>query len=86
MAKRIDLHLVSDSTGETLESVTRASLARFEGVDAVKHFWPLVRSKGHLERVLTDIAKHPGLVLFTLASGEIRDHLEERCAAMHLPA
>ncbi|MHB9880505.1 pyruvate, water dikinase regulatory protein [Pacificimonas sp. ICDLI1SI03] len=86
MATRIHIHLVSDSTGETLESVARASLARFEGVDAVKHFWPLVRSKGHLDRVIDDIAENPGLVLFTLATGEVRDHLEARCGALGLPA
>ncbi|MGB7405212.1 MAG: pyruvate, water dikinase regulatory protein [Pacificimonas sp.] len=84
--ERIHLHLVSDSTGETLESVARASLARFEGVDAIRHFWPLVRSKGHMDRVLKDIADNPGLVLFTLATGEVRDQLESGCAALGLPA
>ncbi|MGB3723396.1 MAG: pyruvate, water dikinase regulatory protein [Pacificimonas sp.] len=83
---RIHIHLVSDSTGETLESVARASLARFEEVDAVKHFWPLVRSKGHMDRVLDDIAENPGLVLFTLATGDVRTHLESRCEALGLPA
>ncbi|MBV7255755.1 kinase/pyrophosphorylase [Pacificimonas sp. WHA3] len=86
MAARIHIHLVSDSTGETLESVARASLARFEGVDAVKHFWPLVRSKGHMDRVLDDIASNPGLVIFTLATGEVRNHLETRTEALGLPA
>jgi hypothetical protein len=79
------LHLVSDSTGETLESVAKAGLAQFEGVETIKHFWPLVRSKGHLDRVLQDIARRPGLVLFTLVNGEVRSHLEDRCRAMGLP-
>jgi len=83
---RLHLHLVSDSTGETLESVAKASLAQFEDVETIKHFWPLVRSKGHLDRVLMDIARRPGLVLFTLVNGEIRSHLEARCRAMGLPA
>jgi hypothetical protein len=82
---RLHLHLVSDSTGETLESVAKAGLAQFEGVETIKHFWPLVRSKGHLDRVLQDIARRPGLVLFTLVNGEVRSHLEDRCRAMGLP-
>lgn len=86
MAERIHIHLISDSTGETLESVARASLARFEGVEAVKHFWPLVRTTGHLDRVLEDVSEHPGLVVFTLATGAVRDRLEQRCAALGLPA
>lgn len=82
---RLHLHLVSDSTGETLESVAKAGLAQFEGVETIKHFWPLVRSKGHLDRVLQDIARRPGLVLFTLVNGEVRSHLEARCRTMGLP-
>ena len=86
MGQRIHLHLISDSTGETLESVARAGLARFEGVEPIKHFWPLVRSVGHMDRVLSDIADNPGLVLFTLSSGDVRDHLERRCDILGLPA
>ncbi|WP_339703393.1 pyruvate, water dikinase regulatory protein [uncultured Sphingosinicella sp.] len=83
---RLHLHLVSDSTGETLESVAKAGLAQFEDVETIKHFWPLVRSRGHLDRVLMDIASRPGLVLFTLVNADMRTHLEARCRAMGLPA
>jgi regulator of PEP synthase PpsR (kinase-PPPase family) len=34
---RLHLHLVSDSTGETLESVAKACLAQCEGAEAIKH-------------------------------------------------
>ena len=82
---RLHLHLVSDSTGETLESVAKAGLARFEGVEAIKHYWPMVRSDGHLDRVFEEIAKRPGLVLYTLVAGPVRQRLEDRCVAMGLP-
>ena len=51
----LHLHLLSDSTGETLEVIAKAGLAQFDGVEALKHFWPMVRSEGHLDRVLDDI-------------------------------
>ncbi|TRW15069.1 pyruvate, water dikinase regulatory protein [Glacieibacterium frigidum] len=82
---RLHLHLVSDSTGETLESVAKAGCARFEGVEAIKHFWPMVRSEGHLDRVIDEIAKRPGLVLYTLVASPVRAKLEDRCHAMGLP-
>jgi len=85
LTTRLHLHLVSDSTGETLESVAKAGLARFEGVEAIKHFWPMVRSEGHLERVLDEVAKRPGLVLYTLVNGGVRNLLESRCIALGLP-
>lgn len=82
---RLHLHLLSDSTGETLETLAKSAIAQFEDVEPVKHFWPMVRTEGHLSRTLDDIADHPGLVLFTLASGEMRRQLEERCASLGLP-
>lgn len=82
---RLHLHLVSDSTGETLEIIAKAGLARFEGAESVKHFWPLVRSEGHLDRVIAEIAQRPGLVIYTLVDGKVRDRLESRCAALGLP-
>ncbi len=81
----LHLHLISDSTGETLESVAKASLARFEGAEAVKHFWPMVRSEGHLDRIITEVAKKPGLVIYTLVDGAVREQLERRCATLGLP-
>ena len=83
---RLHLHLLSDSTGETLEMVAKAALAQFEGADVVRHFWPMVRSQQHLDRIMGEIAANPGLVLFTLVDAAMRGRLEERCAALGLPA
>ena len=83
---RLHLHLISDSTGETLDSVAKAGLARFEGVEALKHFWPMVRAAGHLDRVMDEVARRPGLVLYTLVDGPLRQRLEERCRAMGIAA
>ena len=73
------LHLLSDSTGETLEVVAKACLAQFDGVEALRHFWPMIRSEGHLDRVLDDIERRPGLVLYTLVNSNIRRELEQKC-------
>ena len=82
---RLHLHLLSDSTGETLENIAKAGLAQFDGVETIKHFWPMVRSQGHLDRILLEIAQRPGLVIFTLVNSEIRKRLESRCHALGLP-
>lgn len=83
---RLHLHLLSDSTGETLENIAKAALAQFDGVETIRHFWPMVRSEGHLERILVEVAQNPGLVLYTLVNSETRRKLETRCRAMGLPA
>ena len=87
MTQRFHLHLLSDSTGETLESIAKAALSQFDDAEhVVKHFWPMVRSESHLDRILTDVAANPGLVLFTLVNRDIRRKLETRCRALGLPA
>jgi regulator of PEP synthase PpsR (kinase-PPPase family) len=83
---RLHLHLLSDSTGETLEMIAKAALAQFEDAEVSRHFWPMVRSQQHMDRVLEDIAAHPGLVLYTLVSADLRARLEERCRALGLPS
>jgi regulator of PEP synthase PpsR (kinase-PPPase family) len=82
---RLHLHLLSDSTGETLEMVAKAALAQFEGAEVSRHFWPMVRSLQHLDRIMGEIAANPGLVLFTMVNAEVRGKLEERCRALGLP-
>ena len=76
MSQRFHLHLLSDSTGETLENIAKAALAQFDGAEnVVKHFWPMVRSESHLDRILLDVATNPGLVLFTLVNRDTRRKL-----------
>ena len=83
---RLHLHLLSDSTGETLENIAKAALAQYDDVETIRHFWPMVRTEAHLERILQEISQNPGLVLFTLVNSEIRRTLETRCRALGLPA
>ncbi|MBC7160298.1 MAG: kinase/pyrophosphorylase [Porphyrobacter sp.] len=81
----LHLHLLSDSTGETLEMIAKAALAQFDDPELVRHFWPMVRSRQHLDRILEELAQHPGLVLYTLVNPETRARLEERCRALGMP-
>jgi len=83
---RLHLHLLSDSTGETLENIAKAALAQYDGVETIRHFWPMVRSDSHIERILEEIAQNPGLVIFTLVNPAMRSSLETRCRALGLPA
>jgi regulator of PEP synthase PpsR (kinase-PPPase family) len=79
------LHLVSDSTGETLITVARAVAAQYEGVSAIEHVYPLVRSPAQLERVISEIEQAPGIVLYTLVETELSQRLEEACRGSGSP-
>lgn len=79
------IHLVSDSTGETLTTVMKASLAQFESVMPIEHLYALVRSSRQIERVLRAIEEQPGVVMFTIVNEDLRRRLETRCAELGQP-
>jgi regulator of PEP synthase PpsR (kinase-PPPase family) len=79
MTNRINLHLVSDATGETLNSITRATVAQFEHAHIVHHRWSLIRTRFLLHRVIEGIESEPGPVLSTLVEKSLRAELETAC-------
>ena len=85
LATYFHVHLVSDSTGETLNAMAKAVVARFDGVIPIEHIYALVRSDRQMERVLEEIAAAPGVVLHTLVDRELRDQLEEGCRRLDMP-
>jgi [pyruvate, water dikinase]-phosphate phosphotransferase / [pyruvate, water dikinase] kinase len=82
---KLHLHLVSDATGETVVAMGRAAASQFEDLEIVEHVWTLVRSPAQVDRVLRIVARHPGVVLFTLAIRALRDKLEDGCRALGVP-
>ncbi len=83
--KKINLHLISDSTGETLSSVTRAVLSQFEGVDSNEFIWPLIRTKPQMEKVVESIVKDPGIVMYTILQDELIESLRKQCYEIKVP-
>jgi len=80
------VHLVSDSTGETLNALAKAAAARFEGILPIEHIYVLIRSEKQLERALLEIESFPGIVLHTMVDMELRTMLEARCRELDMPA
>ena len=75
MTDRLNLHLVSDATGETLNSIARATVSQFEHVSILYHRWSLIRTRFQLHRVLEGIEAEPGPILSTLLDGGLREEL-----------
>lgn len=80
------VHLISDSTGETLAAVMKASTAQFAHATALEHLHALIRTDADLERVLEEIENRPGIVLYTLVNADHRRKLEQRCAELNMHA
>jgi regulator of PEP synthase PpsR (kinase-PPPase family) len=79
------IHLVSDSTGETLNAMARAVCARFTDILPIEHIYALVRSPRQLDRALEEIGGAPGVVMHTIIDPALRTALEEGCRRLEMP-
>ena len=79
------LHLISDSTGETLGTIAKAAAVQYPDLRAIEHFYPLVRNGRQMDRAISEIERSPGIVLYTLVNEDLKVMLEEKCAAMNIP-
>src|SRR3979409_408223 len=83
--RNFHVHLVSDSTGETVSSGARACLGQYEGIFVQEHVWSLVRTRGQLDKVMQAVERDRGPVLYTLVDQELRDLVRDHCRRLQLP-
>lgn len=81
----LHIHLVSDSTGETVHQITRACVAQFSNVRTTEHVWTLVRSQNHVEAVFAGVDRNPGVLLMSVVDEDLRAELERRCTERGIP-
>ena len=79
------LHLISDATGETLTTMAKAAAVQYPQVRAIEHVHPLVRTERQLERVLDEVERAPGIVLYTLVKKPMIREIERRCRELNVP-
>jgi regulator of PEP synthase PpsR (kinase-PPPase family) len=80
------LHLISDSTGETLTTMAKAAAVQYSQVRPIEHVHPLVRTAKQLERVLNEVEQAPGIVLYTVVKKELIEEIERRCRDLKVPS
>ena len=75
----VELHIVSDSTGETAARLVQALEAQFpeQEFEEVRH--PRVESVADLERAVTSARGHAAVAIYTLVDPELRDAMRRLC-------
>ena len=79
------MHMVSDATGETLNTVARAATAYYAGYQPIEHIYTLVRTSRQLDQMIGEVEKQPGIVLYTIADAKLKTEIEQRCEALSIP-
>lgn len=78
------IYVVSDSTGETAERVTRATLLQFPDHKVRLKIERRVRERRALTAILESAAAEGAMVVFTLVRPELRDHFNVQAALLNV--
>ena len=76
------IYVVSDSTGETAERVTRATLLQFPDHSVRLKLERRARDRRGLTAILEGAAAQDAMVVFTLVRPELRDHFNEQATKL----
>jgi regulator of PEP synthase PpsR (kinase-PPPase family) len=80
----VELHIVSDSTGETASRLVHALEAQFpdQAFEEIRH--PMIESVGDLEAVVKRARGRPAVVVYTLVGTELRGQMRILCRRARL--
>ncbi len=78
------IYAVSDSIGETAESVVKATTSQFveEKFDIIRA--PYVKDKLQIDQILEEAANHKAVICYTIVSPELREHIADKAMALDM--
>ncbi len=79
------LHLISDSTGETLTTIAKAAAVQYAQVRPDRARASPGAHAQATERVLQEMEQAPGIVLYTIINRELIEEIERRCRELKVP-
>ena len=83
--KKLIVHLVSESSGQTVKHAANTALSKFSDVEVKKYHWPMTRNEDLLDEVLKNIREKPGVILYTISNNTLRDKLKRFCLELKIP-
>jgi [pyruvate, water dikinase]-phosphate phosphotransferase / [pyruvate, water dikinase] kinase len=80
----VELHVVSDATGETAARLVQALEAQFPEQEFVEIRHPRVESEDDLQLAVNRMRGRPAVVVYTLVQPELRDAMRTLCRRARL--
>ena len=84
MAELLEIHIVSDSTGDTAARVARAATHQFADVEIEMVRHARIHSREQLDRALQDAEGKPAAIFYTLVDADLRQAIVEIAQARRL--
>lgn len=85
MSTPYTIYILSDGTGETAATMTRAALVQYSGkeINLVRH--KNIRSDLQIEAIIDECFERRGMIIFTVAIPQMRSKIREMAAAKGIP-
>ena len=71
------VYIISDSTGETAQTVVNAALSQFDSDDIKLKLFAHIESKKDITGIISQINKEKGFIVYTIVKPELRVFLKE---------
>jgi hypothetical protein len=83
-APSVELHVVSDATGETAARLVQALEAQFPDQEFLEIRHPRVETVADLQLAVNRMRGRPAVVVYTLVEPELRESMRTLCRSAHL--
>jgi regulator of PEP synthase PpsR (kinase-PPPase family) len=83
--KRLVIHLISESSGQTVKHAANTALSKFSDIEVKKYHWPMTRNEDLLDEVFKKIRKNPGIILYTISNNILKDKLKKFSLELKIP-
>lgn len=83
--KILDIHLISDSSGETASVVCSSVISQFEGYKFNKFIWPMTRKKEDVDAVINSINNPKSIVFYTIVDRDLREYFKHKAHDANIP-
>lgn len=81
---RLKVIVISDGTGETASSITRAAMAQFPDKEIFFTRYKNIRTREQIDAIFREAAIHHDIVVYTIVSVELRAHIAELSKREHV--
>jgi len=82
--KKIKIAIISDGTGETAKTVSRAIMAQFKNADAYFTRFKNIRTNEQIESIFERVASNHDLILYTLVNKPLREKISTLSRIHHI--
>ncbi|CAI27654.1 Conserved hypothetical protein [Ehrlichia ruminantium str. Gardel] len=82
----LNLHLISDSTCETVAAVARSALEHFKSVEVNEFVWSCINSYEQIDKIMLTIEKDKyNFIMYTMFDDDIRKYLKQKAGIHEIP-